>query len=233
MAARDDRALVQDLTKKMTSRVSVIRRGAALVLKQLAVKFNELNDPSTRPVDPEASPLAQIQRLMLHEDPSVQRAALDAMQSISAPTYSLYTATDKVVAINRAHHAEKERDRGEAEQQSSIPSPLRDACSEADTASRQETGISSPLSPASRLFTGASANQTASDEEHITTDDLLEQSDSEEGGEDGEGESETEGFEAKPPPPVNRPVVLPIAFRKEQAVRAARAREAAAAESEN
>jgi hypothetical protein len=219
----------------MTSRVSVIRRGAAQVLKQLAVKFDELNDRSSRPVDPEASPLAQIQRLMLHDDPSVQRAALDAMQSISAPTCSLYTATDEVVAINRAHQAEKERDMGEAEEQASTGhgSPLRDAFSEAETASRLQTGFSSPLSPASRLFTGASANQDAVEQPHITTEDLLQQSDSDEGGEETEDESEAEEIAAKPPPPVNRPVVLPIAFRKEQAVRAARAREAAAAETEN
>ena len=33
-----------------------------------------------RPADPEASPLAQIQKFLLHPDVSVQRAALDAMQ---------------------------------------------------------------------------------------------------------------------------------------------------------
>ena len=35
---------------------------------------------SMRPPDPEASPLAQIQKLLLHPDVSVQRAALDALQ---------------------------------------------------------------------------------------------------------------------------------------------------------
>ena len=50
------------------------------VLKKLAFKFNEMNDRSMRPEDEDASPLAQIQKLMLHSDPVVQRAALDAMQ---------------------------------------------------------------------------------------------------------------------------------------------------------
>jgi len=50
------------------------------VLKKLAFKFNEMNDRSMRAEDEDASPLAQIQKLMLHTDPVVQRAALDAMQ---------------------------------------------------------------------------------------------------------------------------------------------------------
>lgn len=218
VAARGDRALVQDLAKKMTSRVSIIRRGASIVLKQLVVKFDEVNDRNLRPADPEASPLVQIQRLMLHDDPAVQRAALDAMQAISAPTNSLYTATDEVVAINKAHQERQTQKRDDAMETAASKSPLHDN-SESHNTSRLQTGMSSPQSPASRLLTGGSISVV---EDQAVVEDLMQQSDSEDGHEEDQDQSDAEEITVKPPPPTNRPIVLPIAFRKE--LRAAKAR---------
>lgn len=231
VASRGDRTLVQDLAKKMTSRVSAIRRGASLVLRQLVVKFDEANDRSMRPADPEASPLAQIKMLMLHDDPAVQRAALDAMQAISAPTNSLYTAGDEVVAINKAHHAENERQAHEADDSISATaqSSGHDAIPESSAPSRLQTGISSPLSPASRLLTGATAGSISLAEDKVASDDVfLLQSDSED--EEGEGDAQIEEAQValRPTPPTNRPVVVPVAFRKE--LQAAKARAATISE---
>eukprot|EP00802_Teleaulax_amphioxeia_P007228 Tamp_07234.p1 GENE.Tamp_07234~~Tamp_07234.p1 ORF type:complete len:346 (+),score=52.19 Tamp_07234:500-1537(+) len=234
VASWGDRELVQDLAKKMTSRVTVIRRGASQVLKNLCIKFDEMNDRSMRPADPEASPLAQIRKLLLHPDTSVQRAALDAMQAISASTNSLYTATDEVVALNKADVQEKAdhvRFEGCHEDEktgSAVASPL----SPLSPASRLRTGTS-PLSPGSRLMTGMSVMTGASsaqdqpsgaeaggEAETAVEGVAVETIDSD--SEDGTGEGKGDPGEdlltpAKTAPPQVRPPVLPIAFRKEVA----------------
>ena len=87
VALPGDRELVRGLVKKMClSRGMAIRRAASEVLQNLVIKFNEVNDRSLRLENPEGSCLVSIQKLMQHPDPSVQRAALDAMQAISSCT---------------------------------------------------------------------------------------------------------------------------------------------------
>ena len=86
VALPGDRELVRGLAQKMQSRGMAIRRAASEVLQNLVIKFNEANDRSLRLENPEGSCLVSIQKLMQHPDPSVQRAALDAMQAISLCT---------------------------------------------------------------------------------------------------------------------------------------------------
>jgi hypothetical protein len=86
VALPGDRELVRGLAQKMQSRGMATRRAASEVLQNLVIKFNEVNDRSLRLENPEGSCLVSIQKLMQHPDPSVQRAALDAMQAISSCT---------------------------------------------------------------------------------------------------------------------------------------------------
>jgi hypothetical protein len=214
---------VQDLARKMTSRVSLLRRGASEVLKLLALKFDEVNDRSKRHADPHCSPLAQIQKLMLHEDVLVQRAALDAMQAISDSTKSLYAATDEVVKKNKACQGERKT------------LELEDDIVEASDTALGSMAASSPLlsSPLlslsgtdSRLQTGKTfmdGSQAASSP-HGGKDhsDVLDLTDS--GSEEEREVSKEEGVQeqTKAMAPQNRAPTLPVGFRKQLAAAQAR-----------
>ena len=223
VAAPGDRDLMQDLAKKMTSRVTAIRRGASEVLKKLAIKFNEAADRSARPADPEASPLAQIQKLLLHPDVQVQRAAIEAMQGISASTTSLYTATDEVVQKNKASAL---RDCPGMDEESSEPrTEHTTAAGSTSASSRPPTTIGPASEISSRLHTGTTAGfggeEAAATPGDASRSNMLDvgASDSDEGDskEAGVEQGEDTPTKATSVAPRIRSMVLPVAFRKSMA----------------
>lgn len=107
VATEKDVHLVPILAGHMVSQSNAVRRAAADAMAKLAFKFGEVLDPSKRPANPLHSPLAQIKRLILHQDPAVSRVAMTAMEGVSTPHCSLFSASSKVTLRNQSDVPER------------------------------------------------------------------------------------------------------------------------------